>query len=199
MWLGKDAISTSCFTSAFFFYLISSVVTVKTLRYHVSDVCLLPRLSRGKGDTPEARALAKQIAPALQNLQSKTSKAVANSRPAKAAVHLEGKMEQAQRWIDNPTVDDSGVGESGHFFFFVPALYHFSFSNYTSSPDSRSVCMSAFFVGGIFSFLLMLYIPQTLTIPHPLPSGLSGLLKSLDIFSQVILLVTEPPSSDMRP
>lgn len=68
---------------------------------------------RGKGDTPEARALAKQIATALQNLQSKTNKAVANSRPAKAAVHLEGKIEQAQRWIDNPTIDDSGVGESG--------------------------------------------------------------------------------------
>ncbi|KAL0178924.1 hypothetical protein M9458_024366, partial [Cirrhinus mrigala] len=64
----------------------------------------------GKGDTPEARALAKQIATALQNLQSKTSKAVANTRPAKAAVHLEGKIEQAQRWIDNPTMDDSGVG-----------------------------------------------------------------------------------------
>lgn len=70
-------------------------------------------LYRGKGDTPEARALAKQIATALQNLQSKTNKAVANSRPAKAAVHLEGKIEQAQRWIDNPTMDDSGVGESG--------------------------------------------------------------------------------------
>uniref|UniRef100_A0A8C9SY75 Vinculin n=1 Tax=Scleropages formosus TaxID=113540 RepID=A0A8C9SY75_SCLFO len=53
----------------------------------------------GKGDTPEARALAKQIA-------------VANSRPAKAAVNLEGKMEQAQRWIDNPTVDDRGIGQA---------------------------------------------------------------------------------------
>ena len=56
--------------------------------------------------------MAKQIATALQNLQSKTNKAVANSRPAKAAVHLEGKIEQAQRWIENPNVDDSGVGES---------------------------------------------------------------------------------------
>uniref|UniRef100_A0A8C2Z1T8 Vinculin n=1 Tax=Cyclopterus lumpus TaxID=8103 RepID=A0A8C2Z1T8_CYCLU len=51
---------------------------------------------QGKGDTPEAR----------------TNKAVANSRPAKAAVHLEGKIEQAQRWIDNPTMDDSGVGQA---------------------------------------------------------------------------------------
>nr|XP_029541375.1 vinculin-like [Oncorhynchus nerka] len=67
---------------------------------------------QGKGDTPEARALAKQIATALQNLQSKTSKAVANSRPAKAAVHLEGKIEQAQSWMENPTMDDGGVGQA---------------------------------------------------------------------------------------
>ncbi|XP_041715091.1 vinculin isoform X1 [Coregonus clupeaformis] len=67
---------------------------------------------QGKGDTPEARALAKQIATSLQNLQSKTSKAVANSRPAKAAVHLEGKIEQAQSWMENPTIDDGGVGQA---------------------------------------------------------------------------------------
>ncbi|TTZ04189.1 Vinculin [Bagarius yarrelli] len=67
---------------------------------------------RGKGDTPEARALAKQIATALQNLQSKTNRAVANTRPAKAALHLEGKMEQAQRWIDNPNMEDGGVGQA---------------------------------------------------------------------------------------
>lgn len=66
--------------------------------------------------------MAKQIATALQNLQSKTNKAVANSRPAKAAVHLEGKIEQAQRWIDNPTVDDSGVGESGYHPFQLPSF-----------------------------------------------------------------------------
>lgn len=56
--------------------------------------------------------MAKQVATALQNLQTKTNRAVANSRPAKAAVHLEGKIEQAQRWIDNPTVDDRGVGKA---------------------------------------------------------------------------------------
>ncbi|KAM9618865.1 vinculin isoform 6-T6 [Trichechus inunguis] len=67
---------------------------------------------QGKGDAPEARALAKQVATALQNLQTKTNRAVANSRPTKAAVHLEGKIEQAQRWIDNPTVDDRGVGQA---------------------------------------------------------------------------------------
>ncbi|KAM4815047.1 LOW QUALITY PROTEIN: vinculin-like [Thomomys bottae] len=67
---------------------------------------------QGKGNSPEARALAKQVATALQNLQTKTNKAVANGRPAKAAVHLEGKIEQAQRWIDNPTVDDRGVRQA---------------------------------------------------------------------------------------
>ncbi|XP_065815437.1 vinculin-like isoform X4 [Labrus bergylta] len=66
----------------------------------------------GKGDTPEARALAKQIGAALLNLQSKTNRAVANMRPAKPAVTLEGKMEQALRWVNNPGVDDRGVGQA---------------------------------------------------------------------------------------
>ncbi|KAL4641092.1 vinculin-like isoform X2 [Arapaima gigas] len=66
----------------------------------------------GKGSTPEARALARQVGTALQNVQSKVARAVASSRPVKAAVHLEGKMEQAQRWIDNPTLDDHGVGQA---------------------------------------------------------------------------------------
>uniref|UniRef100_A0A3Q1AQS1 Vinculin n=1 Tax=Amphiprion ocellaris TaxID=80972 RepID=A0A3Q1AQS1_AMPOC len=67
---------------------------------------------RGKGDTPEARALAKQIGAALLTLQSKTNRAVANMRPAKPAVTLEGKMEQALRWVSNPGVDDRGVGQA---------------------------------------------------------------------------------------
>uniref|UniRef100_A0A8C5BIS8 Vinculin n=1 Tax=Gadus morhua TaxID=8049 RepID=A0A8C5BIS8_GADMO len=46
---------------------------------------------QGKGDSPEARALAK---------------------PAKPAVTLEGKMEQALRWVGNPGVDDRGVGQA---------------------------------------------------------------------------------------
>lgn len=66
---------------------------------------------RGKGDTPEARALAKQIGSALLTLQSKTNRAVANMRPAKPAVTLEGKMEQALRWVSSPGVDDRGVGK----------------------------------------------------------------------------------------
>uniref|UniRef100_A0A7N5ZXG2 Vinculin n=1 Tax=Anabas testudineus TaxID=64144 RepID=A0A7N5ZXG2_ANATE len=67
---------------------------------------------QGKGDSPEARALAKQIGAALLNLQSKTNRAMANMRPAKPAVTLEGKMEQALRWVNNPGVDDRGVGQA---------------------------------------------------------------------------------------
>uniref|UniRef100_A0A3Q2DAQ6 Vinculin n=1 Tax=Cyprinodon variegatus TaxID=28743 RepID=A0A3Q2DAQ6_CYPVA len=77
----------------------------------LSTMPILPTL-RGKGDSPEARALAKQIGAALLNLQSKTNRAVANMRPAKPAVTLEGKMEQALRWVNNPGVDDRGVGQA---------------------------------------------------------------------------------------
>lgn len=83
----------------------------------ISDIAALTaRLvelrKQGKGDTPEARALAKQIGAALLTLQSKTNRAVANMRPVKAAVTLEGKMEQALRWVNNPGVDDRGVGQA---------------------------------------------------------------------------------------
>ncbi|KAH0624348.1 hypothetical protein JD844_031735 [Phrynosoma platyrhinos] len=87
--------------------ILRSLGEISALTAKLSDL-----RKHGKGDSPEARALAKQIATSLQNLQSKTNKAVANSRPVKAAVHLEGKIEQAQRWIDNPTVDDRGVGQA---------------------------------------------------------------------------------------
>lgn len=73
---------------------------------------LMELRKQGKGDTPEARALAKQIGAALLTLQSKTNRAVANMRPAKPAVTLEGKMEQALRWVNNPGVDDRGVGQA---------------------------------------------------------------------------------------
>lgn len=77
----------------------------------LSQVVYLCFCLRGKGDSPEARALAKQIGAALLTLQSKTNRAVANMRPAKPAVTLEGKMEQALRWVNNPGVDDRGVGK----------------------------------------------------------------------------------------
>uniref|UniRef100_A0A4W5KCB8 Vinculin n=1 Tax=Hucho hucho TaxID=62062 RepID=A0A4W5KCB8_9TELE len=67
---------------------------------------------RGKGDSPEARALCKQIGAVLLTLQAKTNRAVANMRPAKPAITLQGKMEQALRWVKNPGQDDRGVGQA---------------------------------------------------------------------------------------
>ncbi|XP_014054075.1 vinculin isoform X5 [Salmo salar] len=67
---------------------------------------------RGKGDSPEARALYKLIGAALLTLQAKTNRAVANMRPAKPAITLQGKMEQALRWVNNPGQDDRGVGQA---------------------------------------------------------------------------------------
>lgn len=93
---------TVSFSFLFFFFLFC---------LHPHILCAL--CLRGKGDSPEARALAKQIGAALLTLQSKTNKAVANMRPAKPAVTLEGKMEQALRWVSNPGVDDRGIGEQG--------------------------------------------------------------------------------------
>lgn len=90
-----------------FMFTASASLFVYTFQF-----CVGCRL-RGKGDSPEARALAKQIGAALLTLQSKTNKAVANMRPAKPAVTLEGKMEQALRWVNNPGVDDRGIGEQG--------------------------------------------------------------------------------------
>uniref|UniRef100_A0A3Q3WC19 Vinculin n=1 Tax=Mola mola TaxID=94237 RepID=A0A3Q3WC19_MOLML len=82
----------------------------------ISEIASLTRrlveLRKGKGDSPEARTLAKQIGAALLTLQSKTNRAVANMRPAKPAVTLDGKMEQALRWVNNPGVDDRGVGQA---------------------------------------------------------------------------------------
>lgn len=81
--------------------------------------------------------MAKQIATSLQNLQSKTNRAVANTRPVKAAVHLEGKIEQAQRWIDNPTVADRGVGKCFSNFFppFLQLNLSLIFVVYTTAPE----------------------------------------------------------------
>ncbi|CAB1312377.1 unnamed protein product [Coregonus sp. 'balchen'] len=67
---------------------------------------------RGKGDSPEARVLSKQIGAALLTLQAKTNRAVANMRPAKPAITLQGKMEQALRWVNNPGQNDRGVGQA---------------------------------------------------------------------------------------
>ncbi|XP_021435768.1 vinculin isoform X12 [Oncorhynchus mykiss] len=81
--------------------------TAKTLGQMTDQVTELR--VRGKGDSPEVRALCKLIGAALLTLQAKTNRAVANMRPAKPAITLQGKMEQALRWVNNPGQNDRGV------------------------------------------------------------------------------------------
>ncbi len=130
--------------------------------------CLCPR---GKGDTPEARALAKQIGTALQNLQAKTNRAVANMRPAKTAVTLEGKMEQALHWLNNPGVDDHGVGG------WQDEVKHYSLnmtkkqlgSPFTFRVESISVIISVSVISVVKSssgHLRSLFFPQKITLAY---------------------------------
>jgi len=62
---------------------------------------------RGEGQKPEARALSKQIADKLNQMNTKIAKILTkNSIPQT----LEGKMDKAKRWLDNPGDDDEGQG-----------------------------------------------------------------------------------------
>ncbi|KAK3529069.1 hypothetical protein QTP70_016005, partial [Hemibagrus guttatus] len=120
--------TSSLYTDSLFLLMRPTTVVSSVNLMMWLELCIDAQL--GKGDTPEARALAKQISTALQNLQSKTNRAVANTRPAKAAVHLEGKMEQAQRWIDNPTREDGGVGQYGSSLHLSPCLVRLPFGGW---------------------------------------------------------------------
>ncbi|CAM9157777.1 unnamed protein product, partial [Lampetra fluviatilis] len=62
--------------------------------------------TNGHGDSAEGRALAREVAAALSLLQQRSARAVAASRPPKAAPTLDGKVEQAQRWLQQPGSED---------------------------------------------------------------------------------------------
>lgn len=66
-----------------------------------------------QGDTPQAMSLARGIVQMLRELQDKCQKAVAateRSGTRKPAHTIVGKLDQAQRWLANPSVDDKGLG-----------------------------------------------------------------------------------------
>lgn len=79
----------------------------------VDQLCELR--AEGKGATPQAEALARGIQQRLGDLQGLLERAVANaersglSRPANT---IAGRMAQAERWLNNPGVDDKGVGKA---------------------------------------------------------------------------------------
>ena len=68
-----------------------------------------------QGNTPQAMALARGIQDKLRELQDKCARAVLNTERSgvrRPAHTVAGKLEQAQRWLANPGVDDKGLGES---------------------------------------------------------------------------------------
>ena len=67
-----------------------------------------------QGNTPQALALARGIQDKLRELQDKCQRAVLNTERSgirRPAHTVAGKLEQAQRWLANPGVDDKGLGE----------------------------------------------------------------------------------------
>jgi len=67
-----------------------------------------------QGSSPQAMSLARGIQQMLRELQDRCHRAVASTdrsdmrRPAHT---VEGKLEQAQRWLANPGLDDNGLGK----------------------------------------------------------------------------------------
>ncbi|ELU06809.1 hypothetical protein CAPTEDRAFT_221766 [Capitella teleta] len=69
---------------------------------------------QGKGNSPQAVSLARGIQQQLQDLANKCGRAVAATERSglrKPAHTVAGKVEQAQRWLANPAMDDKGLGE----------------------------------------------------------------------------------------
>ena len=62
---------------------------------------------KGLGHLPEARSLAKQVSDKIGLLNSKVAKALAKSLTPET---LEAKMEDINKWLDDPSVNDGGQG-----------------------------------------------------------------------------------------
>ncbi|KAB7505148.1 Vinculin [Armadillidium nasatum] len=68
----------------------------------------------GKGGTPQGQGLARSISEKLGELTQAVSRAVNNierSGIQQPAHTVAGRLEQAQRWLNNPAVDDKGLGQ----------------------------------------------------------------------------------------
>lgn len=68
----------------------------------------------GKGATPQGQSLARSIGEKLNELSGAISRAVSNverSGVQQPAHTVAGRLEQAQRWLNNPSLDDKGLGQ----------------------------------------------------------------------------------------
>ena len=72
-----------------------------------------------QGSSPQAMSLAREIQNKLRDLTQLTQNGIANTERSgvrKPAPTVSGKVEQAQRWLANPGLDDKGLGEFELFF-----------------------------------------------------------------------------------
>lgn len=86
--------------------------TVGDIESMVDALCELRQL--GKGDSPQAMSLAREIQKKLGDLQNMTNVAIANTERSgirRPAPTVDGKVEQARTWLANPGMDDKGLGE----------------------------------------------------------------------------------------
>ena len=67
-----------------------------------------------QGGSLQAMSLAREIQGKLRELQNQTANAIGSTESScirKPAPTVEGKVEQARQWLDNPGLDDKGFGE----------------------------------------------------------------------------------------
>lgn len=70
---------------------------------------------QGKGSSPQAMSLAREIQAKLRELQNQTANAITSTERSgirKPAPTVDGKVEQARQWLANPGIDDKGLGEA---------------------------------------------------------------------------------------
>ena len=67
-----------------------------------------------QGNSPQAMSLAREMQQKLKELQGLTGAGIMNTERSgirKPAPTVEGKVDQAQRWLENPGLDDRGLGK----------------------------------------------------------------------------------------
>ncbi|XP_050409059.1 vinculin isoform X9 [Patella vulgata] len=69
---------------------------------------------QGKGNSPQAVGLARELQNKLDTLQNLTHRGIMNTERSgvrKPAPTVDGKIEQARQWLANPGINDNGLGE----------------------------------------------------------------------------------------
>ena len=90
----------------------------------------------GQGATPQAEGLARSIRQKLGELNGLVQTAVANAEKyglQQPAHTVAGRLEQARRWLANPSADDRGLGqqaialivEEGRKVFFIIIIFYY--------------------------------------------------------------------------